>query len=194
MERSGFTFMANAAWLDFVDTELIDGAQRTELLADGADVVAWGRAAGLVSGGPVDCPDGGAALHAESLTLRAALRGIAGQIANGVAVEGIDVSAVNALLIDHPLVLRAHDGRWRLEPPISEAGPRGLLLAIAADFANFVASADFSRLRGCANPACGYFFHDTSKNGTRRWCSMEVCGNRCKAAQHRARLACREGD
>lgn len=43
------------------------------------------------------------------------------------------------------------------------------------------------RIRGCANPACVLVFFDTSKNGTRRWCSMAGCGNRAKAARHQAR-------
>lgn len=35
------------------------------------------------------------------------------------------------------------------------------------------------RIRECA--PCGWLFYDTSKNGTRRWCSMEGCGSKAKA-------------
>jgi predicted RNA-binding Zn ribbon-like protein len=31
-------------------------------------------------------------------------------------------------------------------------------------------------------------FLDTTKNGRRRWCDMATCGNRAKAARHRAKL------
>ncbi|WP_049575791.1 CGNR zinc finger domain-containing protein [Nocardiopsis sp. SBT366] len=55
----------------------------------------------------------------------------------------------------------------------------------AADFLDLRARPD--RIRGCANPACVLHFFDTSKNGTRRWCSMSGCGNRAKAARHHAR-------
>jgi predicted RNA-binding Zn ribbon-like protein len=45
------------------------------------------------------------------------------------------------------------------------------------------------RLRECGNPECRWLFLDTSKNHTRRWCDMKICGNRMKArrfkAQHR---------
>ena len=34
---------------------------------------------------------------------------------------------------------------------------------------------------------CGWLFYDTSLNGERRWCSMEVCGNRAKGRRHDAR-------
>jgi len=45
-------------------------------------------------------------------------------------------------------------------------------------------------IRACADPQCRWLFIDTSKNHTRRWCDMKICGNRMKArrfkAQHRA--------
>jgi predicted RNA-binding Zn ribbon-like protein len=40
------------------------------------------------------------------------------------------------------------------------------------------------RIRGCANPECVLWFLDTSRPGTRRWCSMASCGNRDKAVRH----------
>ncbi|MFJ6944812.1 CGNR zinc finger domain-containing protein [Streptomyces wuyuanensis] len=43
------------------------------------------------------------------------------------------------------------------------------------------------RIRTCAHDACVLHFFDTSRNGTRRWCSMATCGNRAKASRHYAR-------
>jgi predicted RNA-binding Zn ribbon-like protein len=40
------------------------------------------------------------------------------------------------------------------------------------------------RIRECANPDCVLWFLDTSRPGTRRWCSMASCGNRDKAIRH----------
>ncbi|WP_329460168.1 CGNR zinc finger domain-containing protein [Streptomyces sp. NBC_01497] len=40
------------------------------------------------------------------------------------------------------------------------------------------------RVRQCAHPECVLYFHDTSRNGTRRWHSMETCGARSKAQRH----------
>jgi len=37
-----------------------------------------------------------------------------------------------------------------------------------------------TRVRDCANPHCGVLFLDSSRPGTRRWCSMDTCGNRAK--------------
>ncbi|MED5814917.1 CGNR zinc finger domain-containing protein [Mycolicibacterium sp. 050232] len=42
------------------------------------------------------------------------------------------------------------------------------------------------RIKQCAHPHCILWFHDTSKNGARRWHSMATCGNRAKAARHYA--------
>ncbi|SFH60919.1 CGNR zinc finger domain-containing protein [Priestia megaterium] len=43
------------------------------------------------------------------------------------------------------------------------------------------------RIRNCEHPECRLYFVDTSKSGKRRWCSMELCGNRQKAAEFYAR-------
>ncbi|MFD5078097.1 CGNR zinc finger domain-containing protein [Streptomyces sp. NPDC058371] len=43
------------------------------------------------------------------------------------------------------------------------------------------------RIRRCAHGSCILHFFDTSRNGTRRWCSMAACGNRAKASRHYAR-------
>ena len=49
-------------------------------------------------------------------------------------------------------------------------------------------SADRRRLKLCPSPDCGWVFLDRSKNNSRRWCDMRVCGNRDKARRHYRRL------
>jgi len=44
-----------------------------------------------------------------------------------------------------------------------------------------------SRLRTCGNPLCRWLFVDRSRNRSRRWCEMAVCGNRVKVGRHRLR-------
>jgi predicted RNA-binding Zn ribbon-like protein len=62
------------------------------------------------------------------------------------------------------------------------------LLARAAS--RLMLSENVQKVRACDNPACRWLFLDTSKNHTRRWCDMKICGNRMKArrfkAQHKA--------
>jgi predicted RNA-binding Zn ribbon-like protein len=43
------------------------------------------------------------------------------------------------------------------------------------------------RIRICDNDRCRWVFFDASRTGRRRWCDMATCGNRAKAARHRAR-------
>lgn len=62
-----------------------------------------------------------------------------------------------------------------------------LLWPMARDAAVFLTSADLSRLRACGNPRCRWVFHDATRSGTRRWCSMAVCGNRAKLHRYRHR-------
>ena len=45
-------------------------------------------------------------------------------------------------------------------------------------------STSTARVRNCANPDCPFWFLDTTRSGTRCWCSMTVCGNRLKARRH----------
>jgi predicted RNA-binding Zn ribbon-like protein len=76
--------------------------------------------------------------------------------------------------------------RWR--------SPKTLLLPIAEAIGDLVCQKDFTLVRTCEGPTCTLWFHDASKGHARRWCSMAVCGNRAKAAAHRARARQRSAD
>ena len=43
------------------------------------------------------------------------------------------------------------------------------------------------RIKVCASDTCDWIFYDASRTSRRRWCDMATCGNRAKAARHRAR-------
>jgi predicted RNA-binding Zn ribbon-like protein len=53
----------------------------------------------------------------------------------------------------------------------------------AADYLRLLSDTP-GRIKSCARSGCVLHFLDTTKNGTRRWCSMAICGNRAKAARH----------
>jgi len=59
-------------------------------------------------------------------------------------------------------------------------------------FVSAVAQGDVERFRICANDGCRWVFNDESRAGRRRWCDMSTCGNRAKAARHRARAKAAE--
>ena len=65
--------------------------------------------------------------------------------------------------------------------------PNELMRPIAEAAADLVCSVDFRLIRACELPPCTLLFLDRTKAHIRRWCSMAVCGNRAKAAAHRAK-------
>jgi predicted RNA-binding Zn ribbon-like protein len=75
--------------------------------------------------------------------------------------------------------------RRRLAMSAAEHALTPILSAISASLVNN----DWTLVRKCESADCVLWFYDTSKNHARRWCSMELCGNRKKAAVHRTRKA-----
>lgn len=61
------------------------------------------------------------------------------------------------------------------------------LWPIVRSAAELLTSGDEGRIRECAAHDCGWLFFDESRNRTRRWCSMQTCGNRAKVDRFRAR-------
>ncbi|MGN9781956.1 CGNR zinc finger domain-containing protein [Nonomuraea sp. ZG12] len=66
--------------------------------------------------------------------------------------------------------------------PVAD-GVAGALAGIAAA----VTDGSWDRLKVCAEETCQWAFIDGSKNRSRSWCSMRVCGNRTKTRAYRAR-------
>jgi predicted RNA-binding Zn ribbon-like protein len=58
---------------------------------------------------------------------------------------------------------------------------------LAQSVSDLLLSDHAGRVRTCAVDTCRWLFLDTSKNHTRRWCNMKVCGNRMKARRFHAR-------
>ena len=75
-----------------------------------------------------------------------------------------------------------HTIRWRAERRLRT--PDALLLPVAEAMGDFACRAAFQYVRRCER--CTAWFLDVSRGHRRRWCSMAICGNRAKAANHRA--------
>jgi predicted RNA-binding Zn ribbon-like protein len=69
--------------------------------------------------------------------------------------------------------------RWR--------SPESLLQPIAESLATLVTEENFAWVKACEGPVCTLLFADHTRGHSRRWCSMELCGNRAKQAAHRSR-------
>lgn len=123
--------------------------------------------------------------------LRSALEAMVNSIVTGKRVRPEWIETINGALAagDGNLRLRSDGARWHLELLPAAAGPRLALLPIARSAAEFLAKDDFRRLHRCASPDCVLYFYDTSRTGRRRWCCMELCGNRAKVHAHLQRRA-----
>jgi predicted RNA-binding Zn ribbon-like protein len=63
-----------------------------------------------------------------------------------------------------------------------------IIWPVARSAAELLTSDQLNRVRVCEDDrGCGYLFIDSTRNHSRRWCSMESCGNRAKARRHYAR-------
>ncbi|HEY6515676.1 MAG TPA: CGNR zinc finger domain-containing protein [Steroidobacteraceae bacterium] len=58
---------------------------------------------------------------------------------------------------------------------------------IAQAARELVMSPEVTHVRACEAQTCRWLFLDTSRNHTRRWCKMQVCGNRMKARRYQVR-------
>jgi predicted RNA-binding Zn ribbon-like protein len=83
------------------------------------------------------------------------------------------------------LGVRFEDGRPVLAP--EDDGARGALGRIVATVAELAPTDEWKRLKTCRDETCRVVFYDQSRNRSRAWCSMEVCGNREKARSFRQR-------
>ncbi|XIE77153.1 ABATE domain-containing protein [Streptomyces sp. SBR177] len=67
---------------------------------------------------------------------------------------------------------------------LSEAAPvPDALGVLAADAVQVLGGPDRDRIKACEGPGCAGLFLDTSRGASRRWCSMNTCGNRVKKAR-----------
>jgi predicted RNA-binding Zn ribbon-like protein len=80
---------------------------------------------------------------------------------------------------------RAMQWDWEFDP----ADLRSMLWPVVVSAAELLTSPDVERVRQCAREGCQWMFLDLSKNGSRRWCSMTLCGSRAKSRRfyHRRR-------
>lgn len=67
--------------------------------------------------------------------------------------------------------------RWRT--------PESLLLPIGEALARMLAEEDLSDVKACEGAACTLMFADRTRARSRRWCSMDICGNRAKQIAYR---------
>jgi predicted RNA-binding Zn ribbon-like protein len=129
----------------------------------------------------------GPAEHARAMRLREGLRALVAASSDpDAAGNAPPVAELAGLARGLPLVLDVTSDPPTLVParPGTPEGALGWLLAAVARAA---ADGTWTRLKVCRNPGCRWAYYDRSRNRSREWCSMSVCGNRAKARAFRSR-------
>jgi predicted RNA-binding Zn ribbon-like protein len=166
--------------LDLLNTHWLEDGRLQDLLATVQGVATWLHSAALAPDavtGPTDVV--GEALR----SARDVVQDLAEHPDSQRAIE-----AFNALL-----------ARGRRERRVDRDGPSTRLVVddptwsvpwlVAENYLDLLERAP-DRIRRCEHPECVLWYFDSSRSGTRRWCSMSVCGNRAKATRHyRRRVA-----
>jgi predicted RNA-binding Zn ribbon-like protein len=173
---------------DRVSLELV-GTVRSRLgrprddLADPLSLAVWLAHHGLR---PTEDPD--AAHVTEFRALREAAYRLLEAVTEDRSPRTDDVALVN-LRAAGPLpaltLAEGPDGGLRRET--ATPTPDQALAVIARDLVDLVGGPGRDRLHQCEAEVCGTFFIDTSRAGSRRWCSSATCGNRARVAAHRSR-------
>jgi len=195
------------AALDFLNTVATPAGGPVEWLASGEDLLDWLKRAGAIDEAiaarfrsrreEID------AAAQEARRLREWFRGFASRYAGKklAASSTRELTALNRPLAEDEAYRQvvaasgiATRGQGSTPQPLHWSAqrrwtsPRRLLQPIAEAMGDLVCHADFRLVRACEGVGCTLMFYDRTKGHARRWCSMSVCGNRAKAAAHRARL------
>jgi predicted RNA-binding Zn ribbon-like protein len=194
IRKDGFLFVGNDPAIDFLNTRPVQDGEPTELLPDFAAVVRWFHAAGLLSSYDLAAltqrwdQSAAARRTVEAIQdLREKLRKEVLAWEKGTAVHRSTIDEINRLMAEHPMFsrLKKNGNELSAEVYFKPQSPEDLLAPLAYSAAMLFANAKRDRVRKCDQ--CVLHFVDTSKKGTRRWCSMQLCGNRLKVAAYAAR-------
>ena len=189
----GFLFIANRPVLDLLNTKPLLAQGPTELLSDFDALGQWLIASGIVSSARKNLlrtwrhtPEAASFLK-DLVAFRERLREAVVRMETGLAPSDEFVEEVNAALLQYPpiMVLRKRKGRIVREPLFEPKRPADLWAPILDGVANLLSEPENERIRQCE--ACVLHFFDTSKKGSRRWCSMNLCGNKLKVAAYQRR-------
>jgi predicted RNA-binding Zn ribbon-like protein len=179
--------------IEFANTVAWRGSTPTESLHTCDDVLVWVASAKALPERAVSelCkwfvarPADATMLFSDAVEIREMLYRLLHCVASASAPASEDLRRLNrALSAASPRINLDFAGTgfgWRIEAKPTAAG---ILAPVLWSVADILVGPDSARVRECANNRCLWLFLDDSKNGTRRWCSMQACGNRAKAHRH----------
>jgi predicted RNA-binding Zn ribbon-like protein len=167
----------------FLDDHFVSFGDAAEWLLARGVVHRWRATANRPTGGAAD------AALARIRSVRAALREVSDAVVHGRPADPAALAEVNRALQARERIelVAATDGvsvgHSHVGDPIDDA-----LARLAEPLVGEIQAGNADRIRICDNDTCRWIFYDESRAGRRRWCDMASCGNRAKAARHRARM------
>jgi predicted RNA-binding Zn ribbon-like protein len=190
----GFLFVANKPILDLLNTKPVLAEGPTELLSDVRALERWLIASGMMTLSRTKAIVRGwrhsteaVAFLEQLIAFRERLREAVVRIENGSSPADAFLAEINSLLLQHPRHTSLHkrDGKVIRETLFEPRKPTDLWAPIIDATADLLTETESSRIRKCES--CVVHFFDTSKKGSRRWCSMNICGNKLKVAAYQRR-------
>jgi predicted RNA-binding Zn ribbon-like protein len=190
----GFLFVANKPILDFLNTKPVPADGPTELLPGVRALERWLIASRMVTSPKTKAIIRGWRHSTEAtaflerlIVFRERLREAVVRIEYGSSPTDAFLAEVNSLLLQYPRRISLHkrDGKVIRETLFEPRKPADLWAPIIDATADLLAETESSRIRKCES--CVIHFFDTSKKGSRRWCSMNICGNKLKVAAYQRR-------
>ncbi len=188
-------FIAGNLALDFVNSvRTWDGTQALgDHWADYGDLLSWGEAASTLNAREsrqlkaeaARRPREAARVLARARELRQVIHDLFAALAKGSKPASADLRALDtalAGLLPHQHLTSTADGfawQWDNAPSLDR-----MLWPVLRAAGDLLVSDRLPRLRECGGERCGWLFLDETKNRSRRWCEMGVCGNRAKARRH----------
>jgi predicted RNA-binding Zn ribbon-like protein len=194
-----YDFDAGDLSLNYANTKDWHAGQHpVENLSTYSDLVTWGQQAGLVTSEVAEQlnkladknPRAAGEMYEYAIALREAIFRIFSYHYTGVPILEADLSMLNNVACEamgHFQLTRVGDTfEWQIPADIVDINL--ILWPIAHSAGELLTSPKVTRVRQCEDDrGCGYLFIDQTKNHSRRWCSMESCGNRAKARRHYSR-------
>jgi len=195
-----YDFDAGDLSLNFANTKDWHASQKpVENLKSYSDLLTWGRQAGLISAemavrleqAAAAHPKAAADMYEYAIQVRETIFRIFSYHYAGKPILEADLSLLNSVACEAmshmQLAYKGQSYRWQLPSDIVDVNV--ILWPVAHAAGELITSDKATRVRACEDDrGCGYLFIDQTKNHSRRWCSMESCGNRAKARRHYSRL------
>jgi predicted RNA-binding Zn ribbon-like protein len=183
-------FLSGSLALDLINTEMVVRGKKHDVLSSSDALARWWEEACRwhpesrvieAVGEPLTWKS---TLLDDVKALRTALRTLSTHVVERQMVEKEDLAPVNVILaLGYSSLERTAQGNVKSVVYLRNPEKGNVLFPIAMSALRLFTESDWQRLHKCKNDRCTLFFYDTTKSGTRHWCSLS-CMNRSRSIRH----------